>query len=189
MAAPLEFQFLDTERLRLRIITAKECAYFFEHCSEQEIRSELGLHTDAAFTRKVNWFKKGFAVHQKPFVKFQLIDKTTNEIIGGCGFHNWFEEHKRSEFGYDLFKEEHKRQGLMTEAATRIVAYGFAELGLNRIEACVGPSNIASQKLLRKLNFKEEGFLREHFYRDEVFHDSLIFSLLKNDHDGILRTF
>jgi [ribosomal protein S5]-alanine N-acetyltransferase len=186
MTPALEFQFLETERLRLRIITAKECTYFFEHCSDEEIRNELGLHTDAAYTRKVNWFKKGFAIHQKPFVKFQLIDRATNEIIGSCGFHNWFEEHKRSEIGYDLFKEEHKRQGLMTEAATSIVAYGFDKLGLNRIEACVGPTNIASQKLLKKLNFKEEGYLREHFYRDDIFHDSLIFSLLKKDYNNML---
>ncbi|MGL4598596.1 MAG: GNAT family N-acetyltransferase [Bacteroidia bacterium] len=184
MTTPIEFQFLHTARLRLRILTAKECAYFFENCSEAEIRQELGLHTDAAYTRKVNWFKNGFAVHQKPFVKFQLIDKSTNEILGACGFHNWYAEHKRSEFGYDLFKEEDKRKGLMTEAATRIVAYGFEVLELNRIEACVGPSNIASQKLLQKLNFKEEGYLQEHFYRDGVFHDSLIFSLLKKNYES-----
>jgi [ribosomal protein S5]-alanine N-acetyltransferase len=184
MSTPIEFQYLHTARLSLRILTAKECAYFFEHCSEEVIRKELGLTTDAAYDKKVNWFKKGFSVHQKPFVKFQLIDRSTDEIIGACGFHNWFEEHKRSEFGYDLYREEHKRKGFMTEAATRIIAYGFETLGLNRIEACVGPSNIASQKVLQKLNFKEEGLLREHFYRDGIFHDSIIFSLLKTDYDS-----
>lgn len=49
------------------------------------------------------------------------------------------------------------RQGLMTQAAEMVLAFGFNTLDLHRIEASCMPSNEPSQKLLARLGFEKEG--------------------------------
>ncbi len=56
---------------------------------------------------------------------------------------------------------------------------------LHRIEALIGPDNIASLKLVKRLGFVEEGTLREHYFKNEIYEDSIIFSLLKQEYDCV----
>jgi ribosomal-protein-alanine N-acetyltransferase len=72
----------------------------------------------------------------------------------------------------------------MSESVSAILRYGFNTIGLNRVEACIGPSNIASQKVIKKFGFTQEGHLRQHFIRDGEIQDSLIFSLLKAEYQN-----
>ena len=84
-----------------------------------------------------------------------------------CDFYNlsWDER----EIGYDLLPAYH-RQGIMREAAARVIEYGFGELGLSLIDAEVNPRNEPSCRLLEKLGFQKgetsieqqkEGVMRE----------------------------
>jgi [ribosomal protein S5]-alanine N-acetyltransferase len=177
----INFELLQTERLLLRKISPKELNYFFENCSEETIRKELNILTDSQFAKEKEKFNKGYSDYRRSLLGFQLIDKTTREIIGNCGYHNWQAEHRRAEIGYDLAKDEFKRKGLMSEAMKAVIDYGFGSMKLIRIEACVSPNNEASLKLLQKFNFVKEGYLRQHYYKDGVMEDSLFFSLLKEE--------
>ena len=92
-------------------------------------------------------------------------------------------DHERAEIGYGLFGDEYKRQGLMSEAILPIIEYGFIEMKLNRIEAFIGPENIASIKLINKLNFVKEGQLREHYCENNRVEDSIVYSLLRKEYE------
>ena len=70
----------------------------------------------------------------------------------------------------------------MSEAILRIIDYGFSQMNLHRIEAFIGPANIASQKLVEKLGFQKEGVLREHYRKQGVIEDSIVYSLLKKEY-------
>ena len=70
----------------------------------------------------------------------------------------------------------------MSEAMEAILAYGFNDMNLNRIEAFVGKNNVASLRTLKKFNFEEEGVLREHYINKSDPEDSLVFSLLKSEY-------
>ena len=70
----------------------------------------------------------------------------------------------------------------MSEAILPIVAYGFNEMNLNRMEAFVGPDNEASQRLVKKLGFQQEGHLKQHFFKNNIYHDSIVFGLLRKDY-------
>ncbi len=45
-------------------------------------------------------------------------------------------------------------KGIIIEAASRTIQYGFEEIGLTSIEANTHPGNLSSRRLLEKLNFK-----------------------------------
>lgn len=49
-------------------------------------------------------------------------------------------------------------RGLMTEAVRLATVHAFAELGLDRLEANIGPDNARSIALVKRLGFRLEGF-------------------------------
>jgi [ribosomal protein S5]-alanine N-acetyltransferase len=69
----------------------------------------------------------------------------------------------------------------MTEALSQIIKFSFNELCLHRLEANVDPNNSNSLKLLMKLNFKKEAFLREDYFINGKFTNSIILSKLANE--------
>lgn len=67
----------------------------------------------------------------------------------------------------------------MSEALKAIIPYGFSELKLNRIEALVAPGNVPSIRLMQKNNFIQEAVLKQHYFHEGKFDDSLMFALLR----------
>lgn len=49
-------------------------------------------------------------------------------------------------------------RGLMTESMAQAIGFGFAGLGLHRLEANIQPGNARSLSLVRRLGFNYEGF-------------------------------
>lgn len=168
-----------TNRLLLRKFTPELYKHIFTNHTEPEIKEIIGFGSEEAFQRLKKRFGNGPASFNPSLVAFQLRDKDTNEVIGGCGLHNWFLEHRRAEIGYSIDNEKFKQRGLMKEAVAFVIDYGFREMDLHRIEALVGPNNIPSLKLIRNSGFREEGYLREHYFVNGAFSDSLIFGLLR----------
>ncbi|MDI1233457.1 MAG: GNAT family protein [bacterium] len=181
----MQYEITETERLKLRKITPLDLNYMFEHLSPDQIKKELGIVSHEDFVKEENKYKNGYTMYNRSMLLFQIYSKENNQLIGGCGFHNWMAEHNRAELGYHLLNEEDKRKGYMKETLEFVLDYGFNSLNINRIEACTNPENKASIKLLEKFKFKEEGLLREHYVKDEIIHDSLIFSLLKFEYNHL----
>ena len=71
----------------------------------------------------------------------------------------WNQKHKRAEIGYELHPQ-HWSHGYASEAASAVMAYGFDTLQLVRIGAVVFLENKASQHVLEKLGFQQEGVLK-----------------------------
>ena len=82
--------------------------------------------------------------------------------------------------GYQI-DHGYMRQGLMTEAVTEVVRYGFAKLGLHRVEGNVMPKNKASIGLLKKCGFTEEGISRNYLRIRGVWEDHIHFVKLNQD--------
>ncbi len=180
----MEFEIINTERLKLRKLTPEVYKYIFENYSTEQIIQFLGIKPEE-FAAEKEKFEKGMITFNKSYLYFQIIDKALDTIIGWCGFHTWYTTHNRAEIGYGLFNDDYKGKGIMMEAIKPIINHGFAEMNLHRIEAFIGPKNVPSLKLINKLNFTQEGHLREHFCKDNVMEDSLVFSLLKKEYHGL----
>ena len=118
----------------------------------------------------------------KSFLYFHLLEKHTNSVIGWCGYHTWFTQHRRAEIGYVLNDDSNKGKGYMKEALPAVLKYGFEKMDLHRIEALVAPGNIPSLKLLQHTGFTHEGLLRQHYMKNSLLEDSAIFSLLCHEY-------
>lgn len=181
----MTFEILETQRLRLRKLTPEVFDYIFNNYSEEQICAFLGLRSEQEFLREHEKYWEGLSTYNRSFLYFQLLQKDTARVLGWCGFHTWYIDHRRAEIGYVLYEESDHRKGYMSEAILPIIAYGFGPMNLNRIEAFVGPNNTPSLLLMQKLHFTPEGYLRQHYISNGVIEDSLLFSLLKADHEAL----
>src|SRR5688572_13843785 len=177
----MEIETYQTSRLQLRKFTPEVYHQLFSNFSEPEIKEIIGLDSEEAYQKLLKKYEGGLASYNRSLVFFQLIERNSNAIIGGCGFHNWFPDHRRAELGYNLDKEEFKQQGFMKEAIAFVLNYGFQEMELHRVEALVSPNNVPSLKLVKHFGFQEEGLLKEHYFINDKFEDSLIFGLLQKN--------
>jgi ribosomal-protein-alanine N-acetyltransferase len=104
----------------------------------------------------------------------------TAQIIGTCTLFSFMHQCKRAETGYGL-SHPFWGKGYMHEALNALLAHGFKELGLNRVEADVDPRNVASTKCLERLGFLQEGHLRERWIVGDEVSDSILYGLLRRD--------
>ncbi len=89
----------------------------------------------------------------------------------------------RAEIGFMLSRDRWG-QGLMSEALGALLDYAFGELELERIEADVDPRNEASLRLLERLGFVREGYLRERWRVGGGVQDTVMLGLLRREWGG-----
>ncbi len=176
---------IETPRLYLRELNPARVIHLFTACSDAEICAALGLKDEQELAQEKDKFRKGMTTYYHSFKNFIMVDKQTDKAIGRCGYHTWVMSHRRAEVGYVLFDDAYKRQGLMTEALGPVLAYGFEEMGLRRIEALAADYNTPSLRLLQKYGMQLEGVIREHYVVDGVNEDSVLYSIIRPDYDRL----
>ena len=117
-------------------------------------------------------------IEKNDYINWAIAQKYGNKLIGMIGFFRLQPEHFRGEIGYILNPNFHGK-GIMKEALEKALNYGFENMKFHSIEAVIDPGNIASEKLLQKSGFKKEAHLKENFFYNGEFLDTVIYSLLK----------
>ena len=87
-----------------------------------------------------------------------VFELATGELIGCCGLRPYSDG--IYEIGFHL-RPQFWRKGFAVEAAAAAINYAFNKLLADGLFAGHNPKNIASSKVLAKLNFK---YLRDEFY-------------------------
>ncbi|KAB0443880.1 GNAT family N-acetyltransferase [Lysinibacillus fusiformis] len=179
----MSFPTIQTEQIRLRKLKRDDASSLYNYYSNENVYRYLDWNGPESIERSIEvihfWnegFEKGW------IIRFAIADKMSDEVIGTIFLSEF--EGKRAEIGYEL-SEKYWHKGIMSEAMNEVLAIGFNQLGLVRIQAIVAEENIASRKLLTKFNFKEEGYLRQyecHSVTGEC-RDMLIFSLLRKGYN------
>ena len=75
----------------------------------------------------------------------------------------------------------HARQGLMTDALRALLPFVFVDQSLHRLEAACLPANLPSERLLRKLGFRQEGYARRYLRINGAWRDHLLFAMVSSD--------
>ena len=172
----------ETERLVLREMRLDTRMQLVLKSPPALVKAFLAIQSDAEWEQQQLKAKLGKDSWNTPICWFQLFDKQSGESIGSCGFHSWNVMHRRAEIGYALSDDRWKRKGFMTEALDFVLDFGFQRLNLHRVEACIGPWNEASIALIQKFGFSYEGKMREHYFKNDIHEDSLLYALLQKEY-------
>lgn len=113
-------------------------------------------------------------------MEWAITTAGSDVAIGKIGHWQWQRKHSRSEVGFILRRDQWRR-GLGTEALRAVVAYGFATLGLNSVEAQLDAANTASARTLERVGFRREGCTRQSYFDGHRYGDTLIYGLLASE--------
>ena len=113
-------------------------------------------------------------------VRLIVERRTDHSFLGWCTVDRWDAGYRSASLGYCL-AEAAWGQGYATEAASALLAWAYATLDLNRVQAEADTRNAASGRVLEKLGFRLEGTLREDCVVDGVVSDSWVYGLLRRE--------
>jgi RimJ/RimL family protein N-acetyltransferase len=130
------------------------------------------------------------ANHQDLFDRGDLLNlaitlRKQNKVIGAIGF-DLDLKNNNAELGYWLGRP-YWGNGYATEAARRMLHYGFTELKFHRIHSCHLKRNPASGRVLQKIGMRYEGCLREHIIKWGVYEDLEKYAILVQDYHAAAR--
>jgi [ribosomal protein S5]-alanine N-acetyltransferase len=105
-----------------------------------------------------------------------LAIEVDGKAVGGIGIHIQPDIYqKNAEMGYWL-GEPFWGRGIITNAITQMVDYGFKHWPINRIFARPFGTNLASQRVLEKAGFLLEGKFEKTLYKNGEYLDELIYA-------------
>lgn len=113
-------------------------------------------------------------------LEWGVVEQSGMNLIGTCAYSSLDDGHHRAEIGFALHRDWWGK-GLMNELLHCFIPFGFDRIGLHRIEADVDPRNTRSRNLLERFGFIQEGHLRQRYYLNGEYHDSVIYGLLKGE--------
>ena len=87
---------------------------------------------------------------------------------------------RTGEIGYRLHPD-HQGKGLCLEAMRCVVEYLFEIAQFHKLTGRCTADNLPSARLLEKLGMQREGCLRQHSMLAGVWHDELVYGLLRTD--------
>jgi ribosomal-protein-alanine N-acetyltransferase len=177
------FPTLHTPRLVLRELTADDAEDVFAFRSDPYAQRFNSVpHTSVADSAAlIERLATYYADHEQ--ISWGVALRETDRVMGLFSL-IWNAGHRRAEIGYDL-NRAYWGQRLASEALAAVLAFGFDDLGLNRVEAQTIEDNHESTRLLRKFGFHLEGVRRGYSLEDDgTFHGGAIYGLLKGEYEG-----
>jgi [ribosomal protein S5]-alanine N-acetyltransferase len=175
------FPMLSTRRLILRRVETSDAAALFAIKSDPQVTAQYGQEPHQSIADTLRWIERLQADYPNRETLFWALTlKEEHTLIGGCPYWNFSSGHLCAELGYELHPA-YWGQGLMGEALTAVLDYGFGEMGLRRVEATPLAENQSSRRLLEKKGFRYEGSLRQrHLFRG-LFLDQTYYGLLREE--------
>lgn len=173
---------IQTERLILRKLVKEDGEDMFKYASEPAVSRFMPWEA-----HKTIEDTKGFvdlilnAYEQQRKLTWAIELKETGQMIGTIDFVSWQPKRFKAEIAYTL-SHEYWGKGLMREAADGLLAFGFKEMELNKIEAPIMLENVQSRRLAKKLGMTQEGVARDHMIIKGEFVDLAMYAILKREY-------
>lgn len=172
---------IEAARVSLRHLEKADTAALFEIFSN---RKAMRFWSSPPFQKRAEAERLLAEIHdywqRKTLFQWGIALKSDDQIIGTTTLFQLDEKNRRAEIGY-ILNRRFWGFGYVNEALNALFEFAFGEMNLHRIEADVDPRNAASVRVLEKLGFQKEGYLRERWLVGGEIQDALFYGLLKSD--------
>lgn len=179
----MNFPTLETARLKLTKLSNNDSEALLNIFSDESVTKFYDIDvydSEEQSLKLIEFFNARFT--DAVGIRCAIRLKETGKLMGSCGFNSWNQKMKSAGIGYEL-SSEYWGEGYATEALHKIIDSAFLNKlpfgELYRIQADTMLGNDASESVLIKLGFKEEGIRRASGYWKNEFHDLKCFGLLK----------
>ncbi len=111
---------------------------------------------------------------------YAIVLKAEDRVIGGCDLAISNKLTREATLGYAL-DSLYWRQGYTSEAALRLVQFGFEALGLHRITSNCDIENVGSWRVMQRIGMRREAHLREAKFFKDRWRDWLEYAILDRE--------
>lgn len=173
---------LETERLILRPLRVENEEAIYQYVKDYEI-AKWTINIPHPYPRDgaISFIKQARGLMEEGLCyELAIILKSNQEIVGVVSFVKVNKTHRNAELGYWVGKPNWNR-GIATEAAKRILEFGFNKLGLERIFSKCFFDNLPSRRVMEKIEMEYEGKFRHEVFKENRFIDMTYYSILKED--------
>jgi ribosomal-protein-alanine N-acetyltransferase len=179
----MKFPELKTSRLVLNNLSKDDGLALLDIFSDENVVRYYDIDvfkSEEKALELIDFFSNRFT--QESGIRWAIRVKDSGKLIGTCGFNVLNPKMRNAVIGYEL-SSKYWGHGYATEAINKIIELAFsteAPFGqLYRIQGDIMIGNTASESVLKKLGFKEEGIRRASGFWKNEFHDLKCFGLIK----------
>jgi ribosomal-protein-alanine N-acetyltransferase len=115
--------------------------------------------------------------------QWRIVPRHLEQVTGLVGFIRWERDAAAAEIGFGIVQAM-RGQGYMTEACRAVLDYGFADMGLRRIEARCQITNAASARVLEKVGMRREGLVRGRVHSKAPEEDFWLYAIQREADDA-----
>lgn len=174
---------LLTPRIRLRRMKLDDADDLFAYATDPEVTRHTSWQPHRSIEESRELLARVVGRYERGEVaNWGVEHRLDGRFIGTAGYMRWDVEDRRAEVGYAM-APAYWGQGLMTEALGAIIAFGFEQMQLNRIEARCAAENSGSYRVMEKAGMAFEGTLRERYVVDGAFIDIKLYSILRREYE------
>lgn len=166
------------KKVRLRPIEREDLPRFVAWFSDPEVRRHLAVYLPFSLAEEERWFEDHIRQTQQQRSVVLAIDTLEGIHIGNGGLHaiNW--KDRSAELGIIIGERGFWDQGYGTDAVRTLLGIAFRQMNLHRVYLRVDDDNTRGIRCYEKAGLRHEGTLRQASYRDGVYHDQLMMSMI-----------
>jgi len=146
------------EALRLRPLEKQELQLKIKWINDPEVHKYLHYDVPLSLDKTKQWFQK---VINDPSRYDLVIETLEGKPIGLIGLIGITERDRTAEIYIAIGEKKYWGKGIMAEAESLLIEWGFKTLDLHKIWGETRYNNVASIITMKKLGFQIEGTLRE----------------------------
>jgi ribosomal-protein-alanine N-acetyltransferase len=155
------FPVLKTARLTMRQLAHSDVHEVFDLRSDGNVNKYLDRARSQSLDDAKNFIQAiNKSIQKNDSFYWAITLHDTDKLIGTICLFNFSQDHSKAEIGYELLPG-FQGKGIMQEAVSKVIYFGFHHAGLTSIEAVTHAENQSSTRLLEKLNFKRESVVDE----------------------------
>jgi RimJ/RimL family protein N-acetyltransferase len=130
------------------------------------------------------WFDGMIAAHGTDRFFFVICRRADDRPVGSIDLHEVDRRNGSASLGIAIGEEDDRGRGYGTDALIALVAFGFDQLRLERIELDVYDFNDRARAVYERVGFVLEGTMRHALFRDGAFHDVHRMAVLRDEWPG-----
>jgi len=169
------------EKIKLVPLEKEDLARTRSWANEASLNSKMLRVFPVTQMEQEKWYED--AVGDSSKVLFAVKTLKDEEHVGNTGLYHIDWIHRRAEFWILIGDRGFWRQGIGQEVGSLMQRYAFNGLNLNKLYLNVGADNSQAISLYKKLNFVQEGILRQHYYVEGRYLDVITMAILRRDCD------
>jgi N-acetyltransferase len=118
---------------------------------------------------------------------FVVIDKATGRLVGATRYMRMKPEARRLEIGTTFYAASVQRSPVNSEAKLLLLGHAFEVMQCLCVQLRTDALNFPSQRAIERLGAKKDGVLRSHSVMDGRLRDTVVYSILAHEWEGVKR--